>query len=52
MFHSKLENEKKQSNEIEKKEIKSKINFENYTLQYLYNTNNTFFQTFYAYKGI
>ena len=46
MFHSKLENEKKPSNEIEKKEIKSKINFENYTLQYLYNTNNTFFQTF------
>lgn len=46
MFHSKLENEKKQSNEIEKKEIKSKINFEDYTLQYLYNTNNTFFQLF------
>jgi hypothetical protein len=46
MFHSKLENEKKLSNEIEKKEIKSKINFENYTLQYLYNTNNTFFQLF------
>ena len=46
MFHSKLENEKKPSNEIEKKEIKSKINFENYTLQYLYNTNNTFFQLF------
>ena len=46
MFHSKLEDEKKQSNEIEKKEIKSKINFENYTLQYLYNTNNTFFQLF------
>ena len=46
MFHSKLENEKKQSNELEKKEIKSKINFENYTLQYLYNTNNTFFQLF------
>jgi hypothetical protein len=46
MFHSKLENEKKLSNEIEKKEIKSKINFEDYTLQYLYNTNNTFFQLF------
>ncbi|MGI0000453.1 MAG: hypothetical protein ACRD6Q_04445 [Nitrososphaeraceae archaeon] len=46
MFHSKLDNEKKQSNEIEKKEIKSKINFEDYTLQYLYNTNNTFFQLF------
>ena len=46
MFHSKLENEKKLSNEIEKKEIKSKINFEIYTLQYLYNTNNTFFQLF------
>ncbi|HZL23469.1 MAG TPA: hypothetical protein VFC05_09090 [Nitrososphaeraceae archaeon] len=46
MFHSKLENEKKLSIEIEKKEIKSKINFENYTLQYLYNTNNTFFQLF------
>jgi hypothetical protein len=46
MFHSKLENEKKPSNEIEKKGIKSKINFENYTLQYLYNTNNTFFQLF------
>ena len=46
MFHSKLENEKRQSNELEKKEIKSKINFENYNLQYLYNTNNTFFQLF------
>ena len=46
MFHSKLENEKKPSNEIEKKEIKSKINFEKYNLQYLYNTNNTFFQLF------
>lgn len=46
MFHSKLENEKKLSNEIEKKEIKSKINFEDYNLQYLYNTNNTFFQLF------
>ena len=46
MFHSKLENEKKPSNEIEKKEIKSKINFEKYTLQYLYNTNNTFFKLF------
>ena len=46
MFHSKLENEKKLSNEIEKKDIKSKINFEDYTLQYLYNTNNTFFQLF------
>jgi hypothetical protein len=46
MFHSKFENEKKQSNELEKKEIKSKINFEEYTLQYLYNTNNTFFQLF------
>ena len=46
MFHSKLENEKKPSNEIEKKEIKSKINFETYTLQYLYNNNNTFFQLF------
>lgn len=46
MFHSKLENEKKPSNEIEKKGIKSKINFEKYTLQYLYNTNNTFFQLF------
>ncbi len=46
MFHSKLENEKKLSNELEKKEIKTKINFEDYTLQYLYNTNNTFFQLF------
>src|SRR5688500_10208092 len=46
MFHSKLENEKRQSNELANKEIKSKINFENYTLQYLYNTNNTFFQLF------
>jgi hypothetical protein len=46
MFHSKLENEKKQSDEIEKKVIKPKTNFENYTLQYLYNTNNTFFQLF------
>jgi len=46
MFHSKVENEKKQSDEIEKKVIKPKTNFENYTLQYLYNTNNTFFQLF------
>ena len=46
MFHSKLENEKQQSDEIEKKGIKPKTNFENYTLQYLYNTNNTFFQLF------
>ena len=31
---------KKQSDEIKKKVIKPKTNFENYTLQYLYNTNN------------
>ena len=29
-----------------KEEFKSKINYNNYTLQYLYNTNNTFFKLF------
>ena len=47
MLEPKLENEKIKFDEMEKKEeFKSKINYNNYTLQYLYNTNNTFFKLF------
>ena len=47
MLEPKLENKKAKFDEMEKKEeIKSKINYNNYTLQYLYNTNNTFFKLF------
>jgi hypothetical protein len=47
MLHPKLENKKIKFDEMEKKEeFKSKINYNNYTLQYLYNTNNTFFKLF------
>ena len=47
MLEPKLENKKIKFDEMEKKEeVKSKINYNNYTLQYLYNTNNTFFKLF------
>ena len=47
MLEPKLENKNTKFDEMEKKEeIKSKINYNNYTLQYLYNTNNTFFKLF------
>ena len=47
MLEPKLENKKIKFDEMEKKEeFKSKINYNNYTLQYLYNTNNTFFKLF------
>ena len=47
MLEPKLENKKTKFDEMEKKEeFKSKINYNNYTLQYLYNTNNTFFKLF------
>lgn len=47
MLQPKLENKKIKFDEMEKKdEFKSKINYNNYNLQYLYNTNNTFFKLF------
>jgi hypothetical protein len=47
MLEPKLENKKTKFHEMEKKEeFNSKINYNNYTLQYLYNTNNTFFKLF------
>src|SRR5918999_1122952 len=47
MLEPKLENKKTKFDEMEKKEeFNSKINYNNYTLQYLYNTNNTFFHLF------
>jgi len=47
MLEPKLENKKTKFDEMEKKEeSNSKINYNNYTLQYLYNTNNTFFKLF------
>ncbi|MGE5633936.1 MAG: hypothetical protein ACM3VV_01765 [Deltaproteobacteria bacterium] len=46
MLQPKLKNKETQFDKMEKEEFKSKINYNNYTLQYLYNTNNTFFQLF------
>ncbi|HET8857552.1 MAG TPA: hypothetical protein VFM28_08495 [Nitrososphaeraceae archaeon] len=46
MLHPKLKNKETQVDEMEKEELKSKINYNNYTLKYLYNTNNTFFKLF------
>ena len=46
MLHPKLKNKETQVDEMEKEEFKSKINYNNYTLKYLYNTNNTFFKLF------
>src|SRR5688500_7931149 len=41
MLHPKLEKKETQFDEIEnKQEFTSKINYNNYTLQYIYNTNN------------
>jgi hypothetical protein len=46
MLHPKLEKNKTPHNGVEKKlEFDSK-NYNNYTLKYLYNTNNTFFKLF------
>ena len=46
MLHPKLKNKETRFDEMEKDESKSKINYNNYTLKYLYNTNNTFFKLF------
>jgi len=47
MLHPKLEKKETQFDEIEKGEgLKPKIDYNNYTLQYLYNTNNSFFKLF------
>ena len=47
MLEPKLENKTTKFDETKnKKEFNSKINYNNYTLQYLYNTNNTFFKLF------
>ena len=46
MLHPKLKNKETRFDEMEKEEFKSKINYNNYTLKYLYNTNNTFFKLF------
>lgn len=46
MLHPKLKNKETQVDEMEKEELNSKINYNNYTLKYLYNTNNTFFKLF------
>ncbi len=46
MLQPKLKNKETQFDKMEKEECKSKINYNNYTLQYLYNTNNTFFKLF------
>jgi hypothetical protein len=47
MLHPKLENKETQFHGIEdKEESKPKIDYNNYTLKYLYNTNNTFFKLF------
>ena len=47
MLHPKLENKETQFDGIkDKEEAKSKIDYNNYTLKYLYNTNNTFFKLF------
>ena len=47
MLHPKLEKKEKQFDEMEKEEkVNPKIDYNNYTLQYLYNTNNSFFKLF------
>ncbi len=47
MLHPKLEKKETQFDEMEKEEkVKPKIDYNNYTLQYLYNTNNSFFKLF------
>jgi hypothetical protein len=46
MLHPKLEKKEPQINGVEKKQEFDSMNYNNYTLQYLYNTNNTFFKLF------
>jgi hypothetical protein len=47
MLHPKLEKKESKIDDMKKKEeFISKLNYNNYTLQYLYNTNNTFFKLF------
>ena len=47
MLHPKLEKKDTQFDEMEKgEELKPSIDYSNYTLQYLYNTNNSFFKLF------
>ena len=47
MLHPKLENKDTQFDKMEKgEEFKSTSDYSNYTLQYLYNTNNSFFKLF------
>ena len=47
MLHPKLEKKDTQFDEMEKgEEFKPSIDYSNYTLQYLYNTNNSFFKLF------
>jgi hypothetical protein len=47
MLHPKLEKKDTQFDEMEKgEEFKPSIDHSNYTLQYLYNTNNSFFKLF------
>ena len=47
MLHPKLEKKESKIDDLKKKEeFISKLNYNNYTLQYLYNTNNTFFKLF------
>ncbi len=47
MLHPKLEKKESKIDHMKKKEeFISKLNYNNYTLQYLYNTNNTFFKLF------
>ena len=47
MLHPKLEKKESKIDALKKKEeFISKLNYNNYTLQYLYNTNNTFFKLF------
>jgi hypothetical protein len=47
MLHPKLEKKESKIDDMKKEEeFRSKLNYNNYTLQYLYNTNNTFFKLF------
>jgi hypothetical protein len=47
MLHPKLEKKDTQFDEMEKgEEFKPSIDYSTYTLQYLYNTNNSFFKLF------
>jgi hypothetical protein len=46
MLQPKLKNKESQFDEMKNEELTSKINYNSYTLQYLYNKNNTFFKLF------